>query len=206
MPIPAWLCLISGTSGCKATREQTEKTGKMLRSYALLALLFLGLAACATPEPRFGPDGKPLPQVYRISSRDTAKVQFRMLDAINTLRSARGAQQLELSSELNAAAATHSRDMSIQNRPWHFGSDGSSPLDRVRRVGYSGRLLGENISETYESELETLSAWMAQPDTRGVILDARGRDLGFAWFQEPNGKIWWTLIVGQPGGGSSLVN
>ena len=96
--------------------------------------------------------------------------------------------------------------MSIQNRPWHFGSDGSSPLDRVRRVGYTGRLLGENISETYESELETLSAWMAQPDTREVILDRRGRDLGFAWFQEPNGKIWWTLIVGQPSAQTSLIN
>ena len=177
----------------------------MLRSHALLALVLLGLAACATPEPRFGPDGKPLPQVYRISSGDTAKIQFRMLDAINTLRSARGAQQLAMSSELNAAAATHSRDMSIQNRPWHFGSDGSSPLDRVRRVGYSGRLLGENISETYESELETLSAWMDQRETREVILDTRARDMGFAWFQEPNGKIWWTLIIGQPSGGS-LVN
>lgn len=178
----------------------------MLRSHALLALVFLGLAACATPEPRFGPDGRPLPQIYRISSGDTAKIQFRMLDAINTLRSARGAQQLAMSSELNAAAATHSRDMSIQNRPWHFGSDGSSPLDRVRRVGYSGRLLGENISETYESELETLSAWMDQRDTREVILDTRARDMGFAWFQEPNGKIWWTLIIGQPNAGGSLVN
>jgi uncharacterized protein YkwD len=146
-----------------------------------------------------------LPQVYRIASGDTAKIQFRMLDAINTLRSARGAQPLAMSSELNAAAATHSRDMSVQNRPWHFGSDGSSPLDRVRRVGYSGRLLGENISETYESELETLSAWMDQRDTREVILDPKGRDMGFAWFQEPNGKIWWMLIVGQPSGGS-LVN
>lgn len=178
----------------------------MLRTYALLALVFVGLAACATPEPRFGPDGKPLPQIYRISSGDTAKVQFRMLDAINTLREARGAARLELSSELNAAAATHSRDMSVQNRPWHFGSDGSSPLDRVRRVGYNGRLLGENISETYESELETLSAWMAQPDTRDIILDSRARDMGFAWFQESNGKIWWTLIIGQPSARGSLVN
>ena len=94
----------------------------------------------------------------------------------------------------------------VQNRPWHFGSDGSSPLDRVLRVGYQGRLLGENISETYESELETLSAWMQQEDTREVILDPRGRDMGFAWFQEPSGKIWWTMIVGQPSAGASLVN
>ena len=76
----------------------------------------------------------------------------------------------------------------------------------MRRVGYSGKLLGENISETYESELETLSAWMDQSDTREVILDPRARDMGFAWFQESNGKIWWTLIIGQSGGSASLVN
>ena len=56
--------------------------------------------------------------------------------------------------------------------------------------------LGELISETYQTELETLSAWMAQPDTREVILDARAREAGFSWFQEPGGKIWWTMLTG----------
>ena len=163
----------------------------------LIALAFgLLVAACATPEIQLGPDGKPLQQVYLIDERDTANIQFRILDGVNALRAASGAGQVRLSAELNAAAATHSRDMSIQNRPWHFGSDGSSPLDRVARAGYVGSLLGENISETYESELETLSAWMQQPDTRDVILDPRANDLGFSWFQEPNGKIWWTMILG----------
>jgi uncharacterized protein YkwD len=178
----------------------------MLRSFALIALVSLGLAACGTPEPQFGPDGRPLPQIYRISSGDEAEIQFRMLDSVNALRAARGAAPVKLSAELTAAAKTHSRDMSVQNRPWHFGSDGSSPIDRVRRVGYTGRVLGENISETYETELETLSAWMQQEDTRGVILDRRGADMGFGWFQEPNGKIWWTLILGQSAGGGLLVN
>ena len=167
----------------------------MIRSIFAVAMALV-LAACATPEPLIGPDGKPLPQLYRIEEGDTAEIQFRLLDGVNALRAASGAGQVQLSAELNAAAATHSRDMSVQNRPWHFGSDGSSPLDRVQRAGYQGTLLGENISETYESELETLSAWMQQPDTRDVILDPRGSDLGVAWFQEPSGKIWWTLIVG----------
>ncbi|MXQ08275.1 CAP domain-containing protein [Alphaproteobacteria bacterium GH1-50] len=170
----------------------------MLRKFLLLIGLAFTLTACATPEPpRFGPDGRPLPQIYRIDSSDTSEIQFRVLDGVNALRAASGAGQVKLSAELNAAAATHAQDMSLQNRPWHFGSDGSSPLDRVQRAGYRGGLLGENISETYESELETLAAWMTQPDTRGVILDPRATDLGIAWFQEPSGKIWWTLITGQ---------
>jgi uncharacterized protein YkwD len=86
--------------------------------------------------------------------------------------------------------------MSIQNRPWLFGSDGSSPLDRARRVGFPGRLLGENISESYETELQTLAAWMAQEDTRAVLVDPDARLMGFAWYQEDAGKLWWTLTMG----------
>jgi uncharacterized protein YkwD len=160
-------------------------------------LVLAALAACAPAPPRIGPDGLPLPEVYRIGRGDANDIQFRMLDSVNALRQAAGVPQVALNPQLRAAAATHARDMSVQNRPWHFGSDGSSPINRVTRVGYSGRLIGETISETYESELETLAAWMEMPDTRAVILDPRANQMGFDWYQESNGKIWWTLVMGQ---------
>ncbi len=172
----------------------------MIRAIAAICVLLVGLSACArAPEARLGPDGRPMPKVYRIAEGDEASVQFRLLDALNALRQAGGAQPVQLNAALNAAAATHSRDMSVQNRPWHFGSDGSSPVDRVRRVGYGGDLLGETISETYETELETLAAWTQDPATRQVLVDPQVREVGFAWFQEPNGKLWWTLVTGAPG-------
>ncbi len=163
-----------------------------------LALGAMGiLAACApTGRVQVGADGQPLPQVYRIRPGTENEVSFRLLDSVNALRRAQAAQPLAFNATLNAAAAAHSRDMSVQNRPWHFGSDGSSPLVRVQRIGYTGRLLGELISETYETELVTLAAWMKQADTRAIILDPAARELGFAWFQEPNGKIWWTVVTG----------
>jgi uncharacterized protein YkwD len=171
----------------------------MMRIGFLLVSAALALSACGGSQPStIGPDGKPLPKVYRIGSNDASKIQFRMLDSMNSLRQAHGAAPLQLNAQLNAAAATHSRDMSIQNRPWHFGSDGSSPIDRVRRVGYTGQLKGENISETYETEIETLAAWMEQPNTRNVIMDSTSTDIGFSYFQESNGKIWWTLVTGAP--------
>ena len=161
----------------------------------LLTGVGLTLSACATTSaPLVGADGKPLPRVYRIT--DAGEVSFRFLDAMNTLRAAKSLPPVAFDASLNAAAETHSRDMSVQNRPWHFGSDGSSPLMRVERSGFTGRFLGENISETYETELEALSSWMAQPDTRAVIMDPLATRLGFAWFQEPGGKIWWTLVTG----------
>ena len=63
-------------------------------------------------------------------------------------------------------------------------------------MGYDGELIGENISETFETELETLAAWMEDEHTRRVILDPQADEMGFAWLQEDNGKIWWTLILG----------
>jgi uncharacterized protein YkwD len=177
-----------------------------MKTLAAIVVAALVLTACApVPEQRFGPDGQPLPQVYRITARDEGRIQFRMLDSVNALRQVQAAQPLELNSQLNAAAATHSRDMAVQNRPWHFGSDGSSPLDRVVRVGYQGRFLGENISETFETELQTLSAWMEIPESRSVILDPRATDMGFSWFQEDSGKIWWTLVTGQSGSGPTVL-
>lgn len=160
------------------------------------AALLLGACGGGASQPAVGADGRPLPRVYKINNSTAEKIPFRVLDSVNTLRSARGAGPLVLNAELTAAALTHSRDMSVQNRPWHFGSDGSSPLQRVQRVGYPGKFLGELISETYETEMETLAAWMAQPDTRDIVLDPMARNMGFAWFQEQGGKIWWTLLTG----------
>jgi uncharacterized protein YkwD len=67
---------------------------------------------------------------------------------------------------------------------------------RARRAGFTGRFLGETISESYESELATLSAWMNDERTRAVIMDPNARLMGFSWFQEPAGKLWWTLNMG----------
>lgn len=170
-----------------------------MRAVLFLFVAAVSLAACTTAPPALGPDGKPLPRVYRISAGEAGRIQYRMLDSVNSLRQAANLAPLELNAQLNAAAATHARDMSVQNRPWHFGSDGSSPLDRTRRAGYAGLFMGEVISETFETELETLAAWMEQPDTRAVILGPKATDMGFAFFQEPNGKIWWTLVTGGPG-------
>jgi uncharacterized protein YkwD len=156
------------------------------------------LSACVTSAPpQLGADGKPLPRVVMIGPDEAQQIPYRVLDSVNSLRQAKGAGALSYNAALNAACVTHSRDMSVQNRPWHFGSDGSSPLVRVQRVGYTGELLGELISETYQTDLETLSAWMAQADTRSVILDPRALYLGFAWYQEPGGKVWWTLLTGR---------
>jgi uncharacterized protein YkwD len=168
------------------------------RRTMMAGLSLLALAACAgrTPSRALGPDGLPLPTLFTITEADALQIPGRMLAGLNSLRSAAGAPPLALDAQLASAAATHSRDMSVQNRPWHYGSDGSTPIDRLRRVGYPGALVGEAISETYEDDTTTLAAWAQEPETRTVLLDPRATRMGVAWFQEPAGKIWWTMVLG----------
>ncbi len=166
------------------------------RNFLLLALASTAVAACA-PRGPVGVDGLPQATVFRITEEDARVIPFRMLESVNTLRRAAGAAPVQLDAQLNAAAATHSRDMAVQNRPWHFGSDGSSPVDRLQRVGYPGALVGEVISESFEDDSTTLAAWMSDRETRDIIVNPAAAKLGIAWLQEPGGKIWWTMVLGR---------
>jgi uncharacterized protein YkwD len=166
-----------------------------INAVAILALVVAG--ACAPRHLQQAPAGVPPGPAAPVAAPvdDSAAIAGRVLQQINTLRGNLSLQPLSPNPQLDAAALAHSRDMSAQNRAWHWGSDGSSPLDRVQRQGFTGSLVGENISETYENEIETLAAWMSTRDTRDVIMDPAATQMGFAWFKEPSGKVWWTLLT-----------
>lgn len=170
-----------------------------MKPIILILAAGMALSGCVarTPGTQLGPDGQAAPVAYTINAAEANAMPNRVLTQVNILRSGSGAAPLTLDPALSAAAAAHSRDMAAQNRAWHFGSDGSSPLERARRAGYSGHIVGENISESYENDIVTLQAWMETRDTRDVIMDPTATTLGFAWYQEPSKKIWWTLITGK---------
>lgn len=171
----------------------------MLRAVIATTLL-VTLTACGASISPGGTQSSGTPgdgsKVIRMSRIGEAKVQTRHLDAINAIRQARGLTPVSMDAALVKAAKGHAADMSKQNRPWHFGSDGSSPLDRAVRVGYTGPILGENVSETFEDDLNTLDAWVSDPAASASILDADARNMGIAWHQDTSGKIWWVQMIG----------
>ena len=163
----------------------------MKLEYALCFVAVLGVASCDVAT-----GGPPPSERYDISAQRRAEIPERMLGAVNRLRETAGLGPLVLDPALSRAAMAHSKDMSRQNRPWHFGSDGSSPLDRVAAAGYGGAFLGEDVSETYETDLETVAIWAAAPGTRAVLLNPAATRMGVGFFQERTGKLWWTLVTG----------
>ncbi|MGR3485357.1 MAG: CAP domain-containing protein [Paracoccaceae bacterium] len=176
---------------------------RVLRPFLTLMAL-AALAACGAPA--VGPNGETRGGGLARFYQPTEASQIRLVDGLNALRAAQGVQAVALDRRLTAAAMTHSRDMAVQNRPWHFGSDGSNPLTRAARVGFAGQVIGEAISETYESETETLAAWMQDPGTRAVLLDPQAAALGVGYHQEDQGKIWWTVVAAEaPGAGAPAV-
>lgn len=166
----------------------------MLKIRGMLLLVGLGLlAACAPPVP------EQVNGVNMIRASQTNEIQTSHVDALNAFRTSRGQQPVQLNAQLTAAARTHARDMSVQERAWHFGSDGSSPRDRAERAGFTGSILGENISESFDDEIAVFQSWVNDPVTSRVMLSPGADSVGLGWYQEPTGKLWWVQLIGQSG-------
>lgn len=159
----------------------------MLRSLIAAAGLLLMVAGCESTTPASG----------RISPGDADGIRLRHLDSVNAARSQAGAPPVQLSAQLNAAAETHARDISVQGRAWHFGSDLTSPRERAFRAGYRGEIVGENLSEGADSDLTVLRSWLDFGDTRAIILAPEARGLGLGWYQDAGGKTWWVQLLGE---------
>lgn len=166
----------------------------MRSTVLILAFAAFGLGACDPAGPS-GPSGSG-GDVYKIRSGDTERVQQRMLEAVNSMRAARGVAPVQLNRQLTSAARTHAREMSQQRRAWPFGQNGSTPYARVQAAGYQGNLLAELYSQTFETETETLAAWVQDGAWGAEILDPEARDMGFSWHQDKNGLIWWVVNLG----------
>ena len=87
--------------------------------------------------------------------KETKNVEREVLERVNAARakprkcgktSMPAAPPLQLSALLNRAALIHAQDMAKNDHFEHEGTDGSTPAERVARVGYRWRNVGENIA------------------------------------------------------------
>lgn len=134
---------------------------------------------------------------------DYAKVNLdveKARKAINKYRKAKGLKPLAISAELTNAAKAHSRDLAKWDRISHYGSDGSTPWDRVEQAGFKARLAAENVGTGQESFDEVFTGWKNSASHNKNLLLADATHMGIALVNRPGTqfKTFWTLVIGTP--------
>ncbi|MGA5700283.1 CAP domain-containing protein [Peterkaempfera bronchialis] len=122
-----------------------------------------------------------------------AGAAVRVLRLVNEERELAGCDPLTLNRRLSASARRHSGDMAFRRFMSHWGSDGSAPVDRIRRSGYRPAAWGENVAYGYRTPEEVMDAWMTSPSHRRNILDCDYEEMGLG-LAEPGD--YWTQDFG----------
>ena len=120
-----------------------------------------------------------------------------LLAAHNRERKQEKLGELKLSPKLCEAAAIHARDMAKHQKLDHTGSDGSTVVDRVKRVGYIYVRAGENIARGQRTVDQVMDTWMKSPGHRANIL-ANFTEMGAARVEDSEGINYWCVDFGIP--------
>jgi uncharacterized protein YkwD len=104
-----------------------------------------------------------------------------------------------LSGTLAGVALGHASDMAEKNYFEHVDPAGLSPADRVRAVGYSEKLVGENIAYGPKSVDEVVQGWLDSPGHCENIMDPRFVEmgLGLAAGHAKRG-LYWVQVLAEP--------
>ena len=120
-----------------------------------------------------------------------------LVEAHNQARAGEKLPPLKLEALLTKAAEVQSRDMAGRERMGHDGTDGSTPEQRVKRIGYHYQRTGENVAMGYRDVPQVIQAWMDSPGHRKNIL-GDFTEIGLAKVVGEDGKPYWTAEFGTP--------
>lgn len=143
------------------------------------------------------------------AAKDATAVSGKVLQLVNAARGKprkcgrtnyNAAPPLKLSALLNRAALLHSQDMSNKNFFEHRGSDGSNVADRVSRVGYAWKAVGENIAINAQDAQAVVQGWLDSPGHCSNLMGAQFTEMGVAYALKRNrdAGIYWTQVFATP--------
>jgi uncharacterized protein YkwD len=98
---------------------------------------------------------------------------------------------------LEQVAQRHADDQAAMRRMSHTGSDGSTLAERLARVGFAWRAIGENVASGQQSAQAVVAAWMDSSPHRANILSANTH-LGVGVAVGTDGLTYWTQVVAIP--------
>jgi uncharacterized protein YkwD len=110
------------------------------------------------------------------------------------------APPVTLSGTLANVALGHANDMAEKNYFEHVDPSGQSPADRVRAVGYSEKLVGENIAYGPKSVEEVVQGWLNSPGHCENIMDPRFAEMGIGLAPGRADKrgLYWVQVLAEP--------
>jgi uncharacterized protein YkwD len=120
-----------------------------------------------------------------------------VIDLVNAERAARRLPVMVWDQRLELAAQRHSDDQAAMGRMSHTGSDGSSLVERLVRVGFSWRAAAENVAAGPTSPESVMAAWMSSPGHRANILSTNTR-IGVGFAVGADGRTYWTQVFATP--------
>lgn len=120
-----------------------------------------------------------------------------LLAAHNAERARRHLPPVVLDAVLTRAAQIHADDMARRGKMSHRGGDGSSPFERMERVGYSFRAAAENVAAGYDGVDSVMLGWMHSPGHRRNILGPYAA-IGVGSATAPGGVSYWCVTFATP--------
>ncbi len=126
----------------------------------------------------------------------------------NAARLAAGVTAYVVEPGLQASAEAHALDMADNGCFTYTSCDGTLSWDaRLRSYYPNGGNLAEIIAGDFRSPSEVVSAWLADPFGRAVILAATYRAMGLGWASVPgpSGGLRWTADFASAATSSAVV-
>jgi len=119
------------------------------------------------------PEPEPEPAALTVEA-----LELRVFELTNIERANHGVSPLAWNGSLAHAARLHSEDMAQNAFMSHTGSDGSTPWERMDRVGFRYSSAAENVFSGQRSPEQVVSTWMGSDGHRRNILDPNLTELG----------------------------
>ena len=146
------------------------------------------------------------PFAPRVSLAPEAAAQ-RVLDLVNRARAEsrscgartfNAARPLRWSQELAKASLLHAEDMAHNNYFSHYGRDGSTPAERVTRVGYKYRATGENIAGGQLTAEDAVATWIRSPSHCANLMSSAYTEMGVGFAVNRNSElgVYWAQVLG----------
>jgi uncharacterized protein YkwD len=100
--------------------------------------------------------------------------------------------ELKWNASLATAADQHVKDMVSNNYFSHIAPDGSFPILRAQKAGYTGLYVGENIARGYTTIATVVNGWKNSEEHCKAMMDTLYLDMGAARLDD-----YWVLDFGR---------